>query len=28
VTDVATGLPFGEFDYDSHSLFTGVRLYR
>jgi opacity protein-like surface antigen len=28
VTDVATGLPFGEFDYDSHNLFTGVRLYR
>ncbi len=28
VTDVATGLPFGDFDYDSHNVFAGFRLYR
>lgn len=27
VTDAATGAPFGDFDYDSHNVLAGVRLY-
>lgn len=28
VTDTATGNPFGDFDYDSHNVFIGIRFYR
>ncbi len=28
VIDTATGIPFGDFDYDTHSVFLGARIYK